>query len=95
MLGRSRFSEIELAGPAEYRRDFNDPSLAPVHHAVTTYDEFANVWRVSFGHDPARLRKCLEPLHRCHDSTYGQVRLERRVEGDVSADAFKIAKGLR
>ena len=83
-----------MARAAKYRRDFNGPGLAPVHHAVTAYDDFTNVRRVSFGYDPARFGKCLEPLHRCHDSAYGQVRIERRIEGDVCPNGFKIPKGL-
>jgi len=89
-----RLSEIELSRPAEDCGNFNGPGLAPVHHAVTAYDDLTNVRRVSFGYDPARFGKCPQSLDRRHDSAYGQVRIERRIEGDVCPNRFKIPKGL-
>ena len=94
MLGRPWISEIELARTAKYRHDFNGPSLAPVHDAVATHDDFANVRGVSFGYDSTRLGKCLEPIDRCHDPTYGQVRIECRIEGDICPNRLKIPEGL-
>jgi len=57
MLGTLVFSKRQLPRAAEDGRNFDGPGLAPVDHAISADNDFADICSVSLGYDAARFRK--------------------------------------
>src|SRR5688572_28929986 len=75
----------ELPRTAKNGHDLDQFRSSSIHDAKRARDDFSQFRRSAFGNHPARIGELPQPLHGCDEPSHGQVRVGRRVAGDMRA----------